>query len=226
MRLNLLIMLRWSIKQERGCCLKSMLRVMSIVLRACYRAKAFKSFLDTKQLGPEPYFVEMGHIVGAPIPAERQHEMEEYVASCIKYLRLTTGVFHLELKVNDAGPFIIEIAGRLPGDHICDLIEVSFNVDLAKLMIQSHLGEVVAVESLISRCVSGIRYFMEPFDSDAVRCEEGCLAAESGPSATQHLDTFMARAGFVMFRADTQEGLEEKLGGVVGPSVGCGMKRG
>ncbi|MGW2299405.1 ATP-grasp domain-containing protein [Streptomyces violaceorubidus] len=93
-----------------------------------------------KQLGAEPDFAELGHIVDAPLGAAERHALEATATAAVRALGLTLGVFHLEARLADDGPVVMEIGARLPGDRIPVLVSQVHGVDLAQTMIRCHTG--------------------------------------------------------------------------------------
>lgn len=120
--------------------------------------------ITQKFLGDEPHFIEMAHIVEANLNDEKYEAISLYVKQIIETLKVNIGVFHLELRFDENGPVILEIAGRLPGDNICELIKLSKNIELPELMIQSHLQEKINLSS-ITKKYAGITFFYTPNNS-------------------------------------------------------------
>ena len=96
--------------------------------------------ITSKFLGPEPYFVEAGHIVPGGIGAADQARVVAYVERVVAALGLTRGPFHAEVRCTRAGPLLMEIAARLGGDRIPDLVRLALGVDLYRIAYQSQLG--------------------------------------------------------------------------------------
>lgn len=86
-------------------------------------------------------FVEVGHIVPAILDDELQCNIVEVVKSAIKALRVRNSVTHTEVKVTKSGIKIVEIATRLGGDRIPELVELALGVDLWTAGISIALGE-------------------------------------------------------------------------------------
>jgi len=112
--------------------------------------------LTEKILTPEPYFVEIGHIVQAELPDNISREILNYTESVIKALQVNLGPFHCELRVAKKGPILMEIAARLPGDKICDLIFSACGVNLYEVMIKTYLGEHFLLQLPQTRKFAGI----------------------------------------------------------------------
>ncbi|HEX4833467.1 MAG TPA: ATP-grasp domain-containing protein [Trebonia sp.] len=78
--------------------------------------------------GPRP--VELGHHVPAPVPpaliATLLHETERLLAAA----GFGTGMVHCEWIVSGGVPYLVECAGRLPGDFIAELISGVYEFDV------------------------------------------------------------------------------------------------
>jgi biotin carboxylase len=116
--------------------------------------------LTEKLLTPEPYFVEIGHIVQAELPDNISREILNYTESIIKTLQVNLGVFHCEVRVAEEGPILMEIAARLPGDKICDLIFSACGVNLYEVMIMTYLGEHFLLQLTQTQKFAGICFII------------------------------------------------------------------
>ncbi|MGO3744950.1 MAG: ATP-grasp domain-containing protein [Alcaligenes aquatilis] len=97
--------------------------------------------ITEKLLGCEPYFVEMGHIVGKKHEDCVGEKIRKYALEIVESLEINIGPFHLELRVtNKLEPVAIEIAARLPGDHIVSLIESAYGINLAEETLMEYPG--------------------------------------------------------------------------------------
>jgi biotin carboxylase len=179
--------------------------------------------ITEKLLGPEPYFLEVGHIVQAQLPPAAIHAIRWYTEDVVRALGISLGPFHAELRLTHQGPVLMEIAARLPGDHICDLILKARGVDLRRIMIAAYLGQTVRVPLTgLARGYAGIHYFtredLEHYDRvegiEALRHEPGfeelgllIPPGESIPKPT----SFRSRIAYAMFTAPTHEVLRRRL---------------
>lgn len=83
-----------------------------------------------KHLGPAPHFYETGHTVDADDPLL---DLVAPVASAaIEALGLTDGVQHVEMRLVDGRPHLIEVNARLGGDMIGHLVRLATGIDLPK----------------------------------------------------------------------------------------------
>lgn len=176
--------------------------------------------ITEKFLGPEPHFVEMGHIVEANLKNKDRIRIIDFVQRVITELKLCIGVFHLELIMDSEGPALIEIAGRLPGDHICDLIKLAKGVDLAEVMVQSHLNSPINLTVKING-YAGICYFSineASYESiegwDEVRTLPDMYEQKQIVPPNQRIDhpeTFHGRIAYVIFNASTYDVVRESM---------------
>lgn len=93
-----------------------------------------------KLLGPEPRFLEIGHLTPAPLDEASRKEITEYTSAVAKAVGITVGPFHCELRLSSNGPVLMEIAGRLPGDRITDLMEEATGLVLPRAALAVAAG--------------------------------------------------------------------------------------
>jgi biotin carboxylase len=127
--------------------------------------------ITEKLVSDPPHFVELGHTVPASIEPASERRIVTWTADVVRALEIDCTVFHLELRLRDGVPYVIELGARLPGDSIGSLIEMSRGVSLADLFVQLATGHqldgpAVGVAGSPS-CVAAIRFFYEP-DLDIV----------------------------------------------------------
>ncbi|WP_186259022.1 ATP-grasp domain-containing protein [Burkholderia gladioli] len=178
-----------------------------------------------KLLGPEPYFVEMGHVVDAPLAPETRATLVAYVEAAAARIGLTLGVFHAEARITRDGPVLIEIAARLGGDRIYRLVEFSKSISLPEVMIRGHLGEAdpaPAYEGRLATQVSGVRFlapdaagrFAGVHGIEPVRALPGFEEIEIYPRLGElvpRLTDFRGRVGHVLFTAPDRATLDRRV---------------
>ncbi|KUJ00685.1 ATP-grasp domain-containing protein [Vibrio sp. MEBiC08052] len=109
--------------------------------------------ITEKILGEEPYFVELGHIVGNQLCETISNRISQYAKFIVQAIGINIGPFHLELRVRpDGQPVAIEIAARMPGDKIVELIKQSSGIDLAQMTIAAYVNKKMSKEP----CSNGI----------------------------------------------------------------------
>jgi biotin carboxylase len=117
-----------------------------------------------KLLGPEPYFVEAGHVLPGDLSPQRTAELGRYVSRVVAALGQTMGVFHAEARLTERGPLVIEVGARLAGDRIPRLLYLALGVDMADVMLRCHLGvpNEPAPADPPAGPHAGVRYFLRP----------------------------------------------------------------
>lgn len=117
--------------------------------------------ITKKFLSDEPYFVEIGHMTPFSDLSERRvDEIKSYVEDILLATNVSCGVFHCEIRFNkDLLPVLVEIAFRLPGDKIVDLIKLSSNIDLSKAMLLSYAGLPYVTEVFKNKRYAGVAFY-------------------------------------------------------------------
>lgn len=119
--------------------------------------------ITEKILGQEPHFVEVGHIVPAQLEARTAARIRSYVVRVLEAVALGIGPFHAELRMSARGPLLMEVAARLPGDRIPELLRLACGHDLYEIMLRCYLGlPNPAPATARSGTRAGIRYFLRP----------------------------------------------------------------
>jgi biotin carboxylase len=81
-----------------------------------------------KELGFAPYFEEVGHTVTADDPL--LPVVAPVARQALRALGVSDGVQHVELRLTDSGPRIIEVNARIGGDFIGKLVHLATGLDL------------------------------------------------------------------------------------------------
>lgn len=85
-----------------------------------------------KDLYPGSWPVERGHLVPADIGTDLETLLREQTELVVRAVGFGTGVVHCEWIVEDGRPYLVECAGRFPGDEIVELIEWAYDVELVR----------------------------------------------------------------------------------------------
>lgn len=83
-----------------------------------------------KTVGCAPYFEELAHVVDAGDPLRAV--VAPVVVAALDALGVTDGVSHVELRLVDGRPRLIEVNARIAGDMISHLVHLATGVDLAR----------------------------------------------------------------------------------------------
>ncbi|MEO6702606.1 MAG: ATP-grasp domain-containing protein, partial [Jatrophihabitantaceae bacterium] len=98
-----------------------------------------------KHLGPQPYFVEVGHDFPAPLDEPATAELAEAALAGLAALGLGWGPAHVELRRTPAGPRIVEVNPRLAGGMIPRLVLEATGIDLIELTVARAAGLPVEI---------------------------------------------------------------------------------
>jgi len=169
-----------------------------------------------------PYFEETIYVTPSRLSAEMQKSIEGCAGNAIRALGLTTGPVHAEFRVNESGPWVLEIAPR-PIGGLCSRA-LRFGADgisLEELLLRDALGMPGSDLERESQA-SGVMMIPVPRSGifDGV---EGIEAAESAPGVTEiqitaRLHDYVAAwpegssyLGFIFARADSAAEVEAAL---------------
>jgi biotin carboxylase len=182
-----------------------------------------------KRLGPEPYFVEESHVVEADLNASDRARLEDLAARAVRALGITMGGFHLEARLGRSGPIIMEVAARLGGDRIPELVRLVHGWDLHDATLRAFSGMPVSERPTAQRDrVAAVRFFTV---STVARLHHparlkvrvgqvvGCKEANVYVSAETRLEAatdFRQRFGHAVIVAPDRDELESRLA-----QVGC-----
>ncbi|SOD60077.1 Biotin carboxylase [Streptomyces zhaozhouensis] len=97
-----------------------------------------------KRLGAEPYFVETGHDIPAPVACGVQTELGRTALRALDALGLGWGAAHVELRLGPKGPVVIEVNPRLAGGMIPAAVLAARGVDLVDRVIARASGQPAA----------------------------------------------------------------------------------
>ena len=93
-----------------------------------------------------PLFEETIYVTPSRLPAETQTAVADLTAWAARALGLREGPIHAELRVNEAGPWVIEMAARSIGGLCSRTLRFGTGLTLEELILRHALG--IEVESL------------------------------------------------------------------------------
>jgi biotin carboxylase len=93
-----------------------------------------------------PFFEETIYVTPSRLPDTVQAEIAGCTARAAAALGLRLGPVHAELRVNDAGPWLVEIAGRSIGGLCSQTLRFGPDVSLEELILRQAVG--LKIESL------------------------------------------------------------------------------
>lgn len=116
-----------------------------------------------KTITPPPWCLEIGEL----FPHHFEESLGEHILSelraCLQVLGLHGTVVHLEFRLRDGQPYVIDVNPRSAGDRIPDLVENALGVDLTALHLAAHLGTADdLLDQAEHRCYAGVHYVVPP----------------------------------------------------------------
>ena len=91
-----------------------------------------------------PFFEETIYITPSCLPAGVQENIARCVATAASSLGLREGPVHAELRLNDQGPWMLEIAGRSIGGLCSTILEFGSGMCLEELILRHAIGYEIA----------------------------------------------------------------------------------
>ena len=169
-----------------------------------------------------PYFEETIYVTPSRLPVEMQKAIEECAGNAVRALGLTAGPVHAEFRVNESGPWVLEIAPR-PIGGLCSRA-LRFGADrisLGELLLRDALG-MPGGDAERENAASGVMMIPVP-QSGIFDGVEGVETAERMPGVTEiqitaRLHDYVAAwpegssyLGFIFARADSAVEVEAAL---------------
>ena len=139
--------------------------------------------ITQKHLGPLPTFVEIGHDFPAQLSPASRRVIESIAQQSLVALGLGWGPAHIELRLTERGPQIIEVNPRLAGGFIPELVRLSCGIDLISATILLALGEQPELTNTGCEHAS-IRFILSPGDGTLAGVE-GLEQAQSIPGIVE-----------------------------------------
>jgi biotin carboxylase len=135
-----------------------------ISVDAAIQAGQYHPFcLARKQLGPAPYFEEVGHLVDAGDSLLADEQLLATLATAHQALGVVDGMTHTEVRLTSRGPVIIEVNARLGGDLIPYLGQQALGVQPGRIAAEVATGRAPSTDATQHGC-AGIRFLYPPED--------------------------------------------------------------
>lgn len=91
-----------------------------------------------------PYFEETIYVTPSRLPAHAQHEIHEATQRAARALGLRSGPLHAELRLNERGAWIVEIAARSIGGLCSSTLRFGAGTSLEEVILRHALGMPIA----------------------------------------------------------------------------------
>ena len=138
-----------------------------------------------------PYFEETLYVTPSRLPGSLQHRIRHEVAQACRAAGLATGPVHAEMRVNERGIWLLEIAARSIGGLCARVLRHSLGMSLEELILRQLVGEPVAQSHAIAEVAGGdgagdaSGVMMIPIPRRGIyHGVEGLAAAQSVPGVT------------------------------------------
>jgi selenocysteine lyase/cysteine desulfurase/biotin carboxylase len=116
-----------------------------------------------KQVLDPPLFVEVGHVLPAPLPGHTRAEFEQRTVAALKLLGLRFGVFHVELWHTAEGVVLGEVHVRNGGDWIHVLLQHAIpGLELFGVVYDDALGRPTDTVPLTPTRAAAVRFLTPP----------------------------------------------------------------
>ncbi|MDQ2885855.1 MAG: ATP-grasp domain-containing protein [Chloroflexota bacterium] len=168
-----------------------------------------------------PFFEETIYVTPSRLPAATQEEIAHSVALAAAALGLREGPVHAELRVNERGPWMLEIAGRSIGGLCSTVLEFGSGICLEELILRHAVGEEI---TSIERDAHAVGVMMIPIPAAGIlKAVHGVEEAEAVPLITgveitaklHHALTPLPEGasylGFIFARGDTPAEVEAAI---------------
>jgi biotin carboxylase len=102
------------------------------------------------------------HVFPPSIPDEQRERAERIAEDAVRALGLRDGIAFPQLIASpNGGVAVVEVAARIPGGQMADLVRHAVGVDLVEIALRQALGEVVGDDLALPRFVQplAIRFF-------------------------------------------------------------------
>jgi biotin carboxylase len=169
-----------------------------------------------------PYFEETIYVTPSRLPVEVQQSIFDCAADACRALGLREGPIHAELRVNESGPWVVEVAGRSIGGLCSKTLRFDGEgLSLEELILRQALG--IEIDSLLrERQASGVMMIPIP-GAGILKKVEGIEAAQSVRGVTEidisiksenrvvPLPEGNSYLGFIFARGDSPAEVEQAL---------------
>jgi biotin carboxylase len=168
-----------------------------------------------------PFFEETIYTTPSRLAESTQQEIARCVALAAASLGLCEGPVHAELRVNEQGPWMLEIAGRSIGGLCSTILQFGSDMCLEELILRHAIGEqITSIER--DRHAAGVMMIPIPA-AGILKAVHGVESAEAVPLVTgvqitaklHHqlvpLPEGASYLGFIFARGDTPAEVEQAL---------------
>ena len=129
----------------------------------CHGGQAQVLAVTDKLTTGAPHFVEIGHQQPSRLAASARAAVEAAALATVRALGITNAAAHVELRLAEEGPVIMEAAARAGGGCISShLVPLSTGIDLVAACIAIALGEPPRLDPQAAPQAAAIRFVTAP----------------------------------------------------------------
>ncbi|WP_392676628.1 acetyl-CoA carboxylase biotin carboxylase subunit family protein [Streptomyces sp. LN785] len=168
-----------------------------------------------QHVGPGPRQAETGYDFPSGLSAARESELADFVTRALAVLGFDHSVAHTQVRIDDEGPVLINVAARPPGGQLCAATERVSGIDLTRAAAEIALGRNVtrspaSATRVLYRCVTFDSPGRARFDDDSLVTPGLTLDVESGDSVLGVSDPQGGSYGRIVVYGDDPAVLESK----------------
>jgi biotin carboxylase len=168
-----------------------------------------------------PFFEETIYVTPSRLPQPEQQMIVECAAAAAAALGLREGPMHAELRINENGPWLIEVAGRSIGGLCSQTLRFGTDASLEELILRQACG--MEIESLRRAGQAGGVMMIPIPAAGLLRSVKGVAEAEAVPGVTEVVITAQLNypiiplpegdsyLGFIFAQCETPDAVEAAL---------------
>jgi cysteine synthase A len=166
--------------------------------------------ITEKILAAPPFCVEIGHLFPAALSGDVQLAIAHQCSAWLQAIGLDFGAAHIEFRLSDHTPVLMEINPRLGGDMLPELIRLATGFDVLRHLFMQHAGNAAIADPRAVRATqtAAIRFLLAPH-SGTVQEIRGRASVASLPGVSR----CMLRP--TPFEATAAESSYDRLGYVI-----------
>lgn len=146
LRLKRLLLSEGNMEQETSILVEDFIPGFEVALEGILTRGQLKvlTLFDKPDPLDGPFFEETIYVTPSRLPEQTQAEIARCVSVASASLGLREGPVHAELRVNERGPWMLEIAGRSIGGLCSTVLEFGSGMCLEELILRHAIGEEIA----------------------------------------------------------------------------------
>lgn len=116
--------------------------------------------IEIERIKNTDYFLEYEEWMPTRLGTDTESRIKKTVEQAVHALGLTNSCFHCELKINEQGIFVIEIAARRGADNITDFLKRVMHIDIYEEGLYISTGELRVYTDRPYQGAMHMRYFL------------------------------------------------------------------